>query len=91
MARLQGKLIDSGMAELLKDSGVRADLNARAERAAAEARAMAPVETGAYRASILTMGATTDRAVARYGADVDYALDVEAKTGTLVRALGAAR
>lgn len=80
----------AGMRALLHSAGVRADLHARAERVAAAARGVAPVDTGAYRDSIHVTNDTTDRAVARVNASVDYALAVEADTRTLGRALDAA-
>ena len=84
------KLISRGMRGLLNDDGVARDLAARAERVASAARATAPVKTGAYRASITVTADRTDRAVARVGAGVPYALAIEAGTGNLARSIGAA-
>lgn len=82
------ELDSAGMRDLLTSPGVRADLQTRAERAAAAARAAAPVDTGAYRASIrVETEVHGDRVVSRIVADVDYAMGVEAKTGTLARSL----
>lgn len=89
MPRARVKLLSPGMQELLNDDGVRRHLNGLAEQVLAEARASAPVRTGAYRNSLHLEQATTDRAVVRVVADVDHALAVESATGTLTRALSA--
>lgn len=87
----QVRLNRRGMAELLKSAGVKDELHRRAERAAAAARASAPVGTGAYRDSITVEDRVhPSRAVSRVVADVPYALAVEAKTGNLARSLDAA-
>lgn len=80
----------AGIEELLKSPGVRAELARHADRVADAARASAPVESGAYQASIHRESATTDRAVERVVADAPHALVVEARTGNLSRALGQA-
>lgn len=79
-----------GIAELLKSDDVRNYVTDRAESVLAAAQASAPIETGAYQASLHIEQATTDRAVTRVVADVDYAHVVEADTGNLARALDAA-
>lgn len=79
-----------GIRALLNDGGVRAEVARRADAVAAAARAIAPVDTGAYQQSITRVSVTTDRAVERVAATVRYARVVEAKTGTLARALNAA-
>lgn len=84
------KLNSAGVKALLVDPGVRAELAKRADRVEAAAIAGAPVDTGAYRDSIHRVSATTDRAVERVAAGTDHGLVVEAKTGNLARALGAA-
>ena len=89
-ARVRVELNRAGIRKLLFDPGVRADLTRRMRRVEAAAKVTAPVETGAYRDSIRTESASTDRAVERVVADVDHALDVEAHTGNLARALNAA-
>lgn len=76
--------------ELLKSSEVRALVRDRAERVLSAAQSGAPVETGTYQASLRIEDVTTDRAVARVVASVDYAHVVEANTGNLARALDAA-
>ena len=79
-----------GMRALLNDPGVRAELHARAERVAAQARSTAPVDTGDYRDGIAVWDDTTDRAVVRVGSRDRKAPLVEAKTGNMARALDAA-
>lgn len=91
MGALRTKLIRKGMADLLKSSGVRADLTSRMGKAESEAKGSAPRASGAYADSIHIVQDTTDRAVVRLVADVPYANIVEANTGTLARALDAAR
>lgn len=77
-------------AQILTSGEVRALCTDRAARALAAAKSSAPVDSGAYRASLHLEQATTDRAVTRVVADVDYALVIEARTGNLSRALDAA-
>lgn len=89
MASTRVKLTN-GMAQLLRDDGVRAMLHRHAEPVLSAAIAGAPVQTGAYRDSLRIMDGTTDRAVVRVGAGVAYAAVVEASTGNLARALDAA-
>lgn len=84
------KLNRGGMRALLTDPGVRADVGRHADAVLAAARATAPVDTGAYQASIHRESVTTDRAVERVVASVPYALSVESSTGNLARALNAA-
>lgn len=84
------KLNSAGVLALLNDPGVRADLAAHADRVLAAALASAPVDTGAYKASIHRESATTDRAVERVVASDRKAPIVESRTGNLARALGAA-
>lgn len=67
--------------------GVEAVLQAEAEKSAARARASAPSDSGAYRASIHIETAKTDRMVKRVVADVPYALVVEANTGNMARSI----
>lgn len=71
--------------------GVEAMLDASAERALAAAQSSAPVASGAYRDSLRVETDHTDRMVKRIVSDVDYAMVVEANTGTLARALDAAK
>lgn len=90
MARPKVKLNSGGVRGLLNDAGVRAELRRRMGPVLAAAQANAPVESGAYRASLRIEDATTDRAVVRVVADVDHAIVVEAKTGNLARAIDSA-
>lgn len=86
--RLRGE----GIREMLKSPGIAADMHRRAEQVASAARSAAPVETGAFQASIVvTDEQQPTRAVAHVGATVDYAAIVEANTGVLARSLDAAR
>ena len=87
MARAKVVLDHAGMKALLNDPGVRADLTSRMQPVLAAAIAKAPFATGAYKASISLVQATTDRAVVRVVADAPHALLVESKTGNLARAL----
>lgn len=90
MARPRVRLDRIGVKALLNDAGVRSELAHRMYPVEAAAKASAPIESGAYRASIHIEHHTTDRAVVRVVADVAYALAVEARTGNLARALDAA-
>lgn len=90
MARAKIKLISRGMRALLTDPGVGADLERRAGRVAATARATAPVDTGAYRDSIGVETDVTDRVVARVVARDPKSHIIEARTGNLSRALDSA-
>ena len=89
MARTKVVLKSPGMADLLRDPGVRADLTARAERVLSAAQS-ARDDTGAYQASLHIVQATTDRAVVRVVADDPGAMAIEADQGILARALDAA-
>jgi hypothetical protein len=90
MARDKTVLNRRGVDELLNAADVRADLANRADAVEAEAKRIAPVDTGEYRDSIHRESATTDRAVERVVASAPHAGLVEARTGVLVRALNAA-
>lgn len=90
MARVEVELNHAGMAELLKSAGVRADLERRAERVLAAARASAPVDTGEHRDSLHIELVTTDRATVRVRNETDHSWVLEASTGHLARALDAA-
>lgn len=84
------KLISRGMQQLLNDDGVERFLVGRMEQVESAAKSSAPVETGEYRDSIHLEVDHTDRVVVRVIADAPHALGVEASTGNLTRALGAA-
>lgn len=90
MARTRVVLNSRGMGRLLRSTGVRANLDSRAQRVAARARSTAPVDTGDYREQIDVESVTTDRAVARIVARASHSLAVEAKTRNLGAALDAA-
>lgn len=79
-----------GMDELLNSQQVRDLLTAHGEKVLSEAQATAPVDTGEYRDSLHIEQATTDRAVVRVVAGTDHDWIVEARHGTLARALDAA-
>lgn len=80
----------SGMAELLACDGVRTHLHELAGRVLEQAKATAPVVTGAYRDGLTIWDDTTDRAAVRVGSTAPHASLVEASTGNLSRALDAA-
>ncbi len=84
------KLDYRGVGRLLKSSGTRAMLTDRADTVLSAAESSAPRDTGDYASSLRIEQDTTDRAVVRVVADVDYAFFVEAQTGTLARALAGA-
>jgi len=91
MARARVVLNHSGIAAVLKSPEVAAELHRRAERAAAAARASAPVASGAYLASIKVVDEVhKDRVVSRVYAKDPKSLLVEANTGNMARALDAA-
>lgn len=80
----------AGMNALLHDAGVRADLVARGERVLSAAESAAPVESGAYKASLhLVVDEHPSRVAVHIGASVAYGMEVEADHGTLSRALDA--
>jgi len=82
----------AGIASLLKSPEVAAELHRRAERAANAARASAPVDTGAYLASIEVVDEVhKDRVVSRVYAKAPHSHLVEANTGNLARSLDAAK
>jgi hypothetical protein len=81
-----------GIAEVLKSPEVAAELHRRAERAAAAARASAPVASGAYLAGIEVVDEVhKDRVVSRVYANATHSMFVEANTGNLARALDSAK
>lgn len=85
------KLNHAGIREVLKSPEVAAELQDRAERVAAAARASAPRQSGEYANSIeVVMDQHADRAAAHVVAKAPHALLVEANTGNLARALDAA-
>ncbi|QCB93301.1 hypothetical protein [Cellulomonas shaoxiangyii] len=92
MARPKIKLNSPGMRDVLNSAGVRAALREEARPILAEAQRIAPEDTGAYKASLRIVDATTDRAVVRVVATDRKALVIEARSGVLSRsAKGKAR
>ena len=89
MARVKVKY-GAPFREILNSGGVRSLLTSKAAGVLSAAQASAPVDSGAYRASLHIEQATTDRAVVRVVASVPHAFVVEANTGTLSRALDSA-
>lgn len=89
---MQGfKLNRAGMEGLLKSAGVAAMLSTHANRVASAARDIAPVDSGEYRDSIEVYSEMHPTRVAVHvGSTAPHGLIVEAKTGTLARALGSA-
>lgn len=77
--------------EVLKSPALAAMLKKKAEAVAATARATAPVESGAYRDSIVVeVDQHPTRVVVHVAAKARHAHLVEANTGNLARALGSA-
>jgi hypothetical protein len=85
------KANDAGIQQLLKSDGVKADLQARADRVASAARGGAPVESGEYVDGIEAVVVEhPTRAVGQVIAKAPHSARVEANTGNLARALDAA-
>jgi len=79
------------MAALLSSAGVQAELQRRARTVEAIARKIAPVSTGAYRDGITSqVEQHRDRVVVKIGSTDRKSPVVEARTGTMARALRAA-
>lgn len=82
----------AGVRALLRSRDVEQDLERRAERVAAAARASAPKRTGELAERIVTETVhRPDRTVARVVADVPYAAKITAENPFLAAALDAAR
>jgi hypothetical protein len=90
VARVRVELISPGMADLLHDPGVRAELTRRAGPVLSAAQSSAPVVSGAHRDSGHIEQHTTDRAVVRVVFDSDHSALVEANTGHIARSADAA-
>ena len=90
MSGIKVTLNHGGMDALLKSDEVRSARTERAEKVLAAAKANAPVASGEYRDGLHLEQDTTDRAVVRVKGDTDHDWVVEAKHGTLARALDAA-
>lgn len=85
------QLNSAGMAALLKDDGVRADLTGRAGNVLGACRSSSPVgPTGEHRDSLHIEQHTTDRVSVRVVANSDHSVEVEARTGHMARSLDAA-
>lgn len=82
----------AGIVALLKSPELAADLQRRVDGIAAEARRIAPVQSGDYRDSI-NAGVVDDgdRNTGYVQADVPYACNVEVHDRTLGKALGSAQ
>lgn len=86
-AKAQIEFDESFFDDVLNSSQVRAMVDLAAERAAAQARASAPVDTGTYRDSIhVEHEQAAHRQIALVVADAPHAMYVEARTGNLARA-----
>jgi HK97 gp10 family phage protein len=70
-----------GLGQLLRSEEMKAEMLRRAEKVAAAARAIAPVDDGEYKASITAsvgiQREATERAAGRVEVGVDYAIFVE--------------
>lgn len=89
MAATKVRLNHSWFKAFLKSDAARAIVKPPAGRVLAEARAIAAVDTGAYRDSLHIEEATTDRVVERVATGVRYGMVVEVRDSTLRRALDA--
>ena len=91
MGRARIELDHPGIGQMLKSGGVRAELTRRASQILAAAESHAPVDTGAYKASLHLEQDTTDRAVVRVVADDPKAAILEARQRILGSAIDAGR
>lgn len=92
MGRFRVRLNDKGMDNLLHSEGVEDDLLKRGEAVATQARQLAPVVSGAYRAGIEAVADDHPTRVAVHvSSSVPYAAIVEARLRVLGRAIDAAR
>lgn len=84
---------NSGFFEsVLKSGEVRNLVSRAADNAAATARSIAPVKTGAYRAGIKTEVRTGQKRVYAYVySDVDHSIPVEMRHGTMAKATNSAK
>lgn len=90
MATSRFRLNSGGVQEILDGSVAAAACEGPAARVLGAAQAGAPVESGDYRSSLRIEVDHTDRLRYKIVADAPHAAAVEARTGNLVRALGAA-
>jgi hypothetical protein len=92
MAKVRFVVNPRGVQDIMRSEGIGDDLRERADRVVAQARTLAPIDTGAYRNSIkpfVEMHPT--RQVAHILSGIFYADIVEAKHRVLGRAIDAAR
>lgn len=87
MAGIEVKLDHGEMHDLLTGPEIESALREIAEKAAARARATAPVLTGAYRDSIRVESDETDRTAVRVVAHDPKATIIESRTSNLKRAV----
>lgn len=86
------QLNDDWFRSILSSPGVQSLCRAKAEAALAQARATAPVKTGAYRNSLKIVPVKHEyRTTYEVVSDCDHALAVESQRGTLARALRSVR
>lgn len=92
MPKTKVVLNEAGLNQLLRDPGVRADVDRRAEQVLDAARAEAPVHTGEYRDRLHIEHVTAANGIesVRVTAGTDHDIYVEAEHGTLAKALDAA-
>jgi hypothetical protein len=91
MARVRVVLNSAGMAALLNDYGVDAELGRRAEAILSAQKSACPVETGHLQSSLQVQAHTTDRVTRRVGSfSLPYGMLVEARTGFISRSVDAA-
>ena len=90
MARPRVVLHGAGVRALLNDPGVVSELESRMAPVLTAARAIAPVKSGDYVASLgMETVKHKTRTVVRVQTDSDYGLDVEGRLGVLSRAFDA--
>ena len=85
------KPLGRGIIAMMQEGWVASNMQERAERVAATARANAPVQSGEYQESIeVIVEMHPERAAAHVSSSAPHAMLVEANTGNLLRALGSA-
>ena len=85
------KFNENAIPEIAKSATMKAAVVAAANEIAATVRATAPVDTGEYRSRVrVEVTESPYRPIAKVVVDVEHAMVVEAKHGTLARALRAA-
>lgn len=92
MARVRVKINVKGLNAALSQPGMERELKGIVGRIADRARTTAPVDSGAYKESIeSSVDDGWVRPRGRVLADVPYAMNVEASTGNLMRAMNGER